>query len=813
MNIKKTDLLFGIGILLLLFAIIKFPTFLFYFFLLILPSYLFSYIFITKERINFIERLLIALPLSGLFQLFLTVGNFFSLPITKTTGYSILFILPIFLIFLKKRNNLKDFFQGITHEITKEHIFALGVLFLITFVLWKPLLQDEKLPLSDQVNNQAHINEFYDELQTHNRILLSTPKLSEGITYVHELYFHYFRVALLTFLDGKHNITHHQNGLAFFSLFFILLGMYAVAKRFGFNNIESFLIPLFFITNPFISSKLGYSGDIREMVTFAFFPSMIILIQLFIQKKGEVKEWILLGVLAAVSAHSHVVDFAYAGVTLAFFYFIFLFLTDKKRIFDKSHNIRLLVFLGTLIILISSHFIGFAAFYNERGEAGKITQSLGISQAFTTFFVNDFLVKITSGPDRNVYSDFTGTFFFIMGLIGLVFCYLKRKDEKNIQIGSLGLGFWLMIFFFTAIMLFFNTSELYFYRALMLFVFVWSFFIVSILQNMIEKKQVYFALLLLSVLFLFYYGEASQKLNEQWVFETAQNGLFQDAYKELSNKFGTGRVITYGTFSYGVEPVIPKNSDGKLWMVTHTITNSMDPQQDLKDGGETTLSSYHFEYILNRLRNTFTKYIIIVTCDQNRNGAQTNEAFKSNTNTTTLINLINTQCVSIYYLPSNFIESTTLIDSNLPEKQLYSFPGSSRGTGFMDKENYKVFLGKSVVTEKDTETLSKQKPYNYLFVNRDTLEIQGPFNENSWIVVKEHYYKRWHAFLDGKEIPIYRSNLNTLLLHVDKGNRIVLEHSLFWYEKAGAFLTIIFFFCILGYCIKTELILPDKIKR
>ena len=804
MDIKKTSILSGIGILLLIFGIITFPTFLFYTFLLILPSYLFSYLFIKEEHITYLERILISLPLSGLFQLLLTVGNFFNLPVTKITGYSILFVLPIALIFLKKRKNLKGFFQNMRKEIDTQHLLSIGILFLITFVMWGSLLQDEKLPLSDQVNNHAHINEFYDELQTQNRILLSTPKLSEGITYVHELYFHYLRVALLTFLDGTHNLTHHQNGLAFFSLFFILLGMYAISIRFGFNRTESILIPLFFITNPFISSKLGYSGDIREMVTLAFFPGMILLIQHIIQKKGNFKEWILLGILAAVSAHSHVVDFAYAGVTLALFYFVYVLITDKKRLFDKNHTLGLFLFLGTVLILIASHFIGFASFYDERGEAGKIIQTLTISQAFKTFFVNDFLIKITSEPSKSDYSDFTGTIFFILGLIGFIFCYLRRKDEKNMLLFSFGVGFWIMIFFFTSIMLFFNTSELYFYRALMLFVFVWSFFIIAILRNMNHKKQVYVVLLLLSVLFLFYYGEASLELNKKWVSETAQNGLFGDAYKELYSRLGSGRVITYGTFSYGVEPAIPKNSEGNLWMVTHTITNSMDPQQDLKDGGENTLSPYPVEYILNRLRNTFTKYILVFTCDPSRGGAQTNEEFKNNVNVTTLVQIISTQCVSIYYLPSNFIESTNLIETILPEKQIYSFPGSSRGTGFADLKNYKTFPGKKIITKKDAEKLTQQKPYNYLFSNRDKIIIQGPFDKESWIVVKEHYYKRWHAFLDEKEIPVYRSNLNTILLHVDGGNRIVLEHSLLWYEKGGALLTIFFFLVILFYCIKKE---------
>jgi hypothetical protein len=54
-------------------------------------------------------------------------------------------------------------------------------------------------------------------------------------------------------------------------------------------------------------------------------------------------------------------------------------------------------------------------------------------------------------------------------------------------------------------------------------------------------------------------------------------------------------------------------------------------------------------------------------------------------------------------------------------------------------------------------------------------------NEPGWILVKESYFPRWHAYQNGKELPIYISDMGYLLVNAEKGE-VIFKNELTWID-------------------------------
>ena len=71
------------------------------------------------------------------------------------------------------------------------------------------------------------------------------------------------------------------------------------------------------------------------------------------------------------------------------------------------------------------------------------------------------------------------------------------------------------------------------------------------------------------------------------------------------------------------------------------------------------------------------------------------------------------------------------------------------------------------------------------------VRIIGNFEDNEWVVFKEQYFSRWKAFMNGKEIPVYASNNELILINTIKGDTIMLEYSILSKERLIGILSFI----------------------
>lgn len=73
------------------------------------------------------------------------------------------------------------------------------------------------------------------------------------------------------------------------------------------------------------------------------------------------------------------------------------------------------------------------------------------------------------------------------------------------------------------------------------------------------------------------------------------------------------------------------------------------------------------------------------------------------------------------------------------------------------------------------------------------IRIFGNFNDNEWVLFKEQYFSRWHAYMDNKEIPVLSNYHELILIRTIKGNSITLEYSVLPFEKVIAAVSLLGF--------------------
>ena len=146
-----------------------------------------------------------------------------------------------------------------------------------------------------------------------------------------------------------------------------------------------------------------------------------------------------------------------------FLFIIPLRIWEKKKV-TRTGMLGAALFSFVFFIIVISHFLGFVLFYDTL-EQTAIINTESAKQIIQVQFIDGFLKKITSETINGSYSDFTGFFFFLLGIIGLVFAFAQKKKATP-HLFLFTAGFCSTILFFTSIMIFFNTTELYFYRIL-----------------------------------------------------------------------------------------------------------------------------------------------------------------------------------------------------------------------------------------------------------------------------------------------------------------------------------------------------------
>jgi hypothetical protein len=333
MKIKLSELNLVLGIIAAIFLgifLVKQPLFLGYFAVMCIPGILLTYLF-SKSELSFLERLALSLPLSNLFLIFLRAFSLIGIPFGKGLALFVVALLPIAVSLLNHRffyRKASAIIETRKLELSKllAGIFVIAVAVFLCWLMWGSLLQDTKLPLTDQVVQFSWTQYYKNSVENFHKYPYWVSEYSGGFPIsIFEASFYYERTALNWMFFPGYNLVFHMNAYSFLNLVLLLIGIFCLARRFGWGKAAAIVAMMLFITSPLLGSKLGYSGDMKEMTSFAVLPIMIVVFFLMLEKK-QAKYYLLLGMLAASYYFTNLVPLIPSLMMLAFcfiFYKIF----------------------------------------------------------------------------------------------------------------------------------------------------------------------------------------------------------------------------------------------------------------------------------------------------------------------------------------------------------------------------------------------------------------------------------------------------------------------------------------------------------
>jgi len=80
-----------------------------------------------------------------------------------------------------------------------------------------------------------------------------------------------------------------------------------------------------------------------------------------------------------------------------------------------------------------------------------------------------------------------------------------------------------------------------------------------------------------------------------------------------------------------------------------------------------------------------------------------------------------------------------------------------------------------------------ETPLQYEKPNPETIKINA--DTSGWILVKETYFPRWHAYQNNRELPIHISDMGYMLIHVGAGG-VLLKNELGLVDYLGMFISL-----------------------
>ncbi len=408
---------------------------------MLLPGFLLSYYFSERE-FSFLERFSLGLALSNAFLIILRALTTLSIHFNKVILYSVVLVVPLIIGLVKYKSVVRDFKKSFgsgktDHPSIFYNIFVISAAVFLIWFVWGPLLQGSKLPLTDQVVQQAFINTYKSTIENYGRYPYWVSEYSGGFPLVlFDSPFYYERVAI-DWMMMDNGATFQINYYSFLNLVLLLIGIYCLTRRLGWSRLAAIFSMVFFIISPVISSKLGYSGDMKEMTSFAILPMLLVAYLLALEKK-ERGYYVLMGALAATYYFTNLVPLVASAVMILFFFAVYK-IANKEGI--KKRELLGFGLAGiTLLCLIGLNLVPMAlsmkygtpeSWTYDYGRDVKTFYESLIRQMFSEPIIKPF----------NQYSHNMGIFFTITALAGMGLSLKNFKKNENFLL----ISFWLML--------------------------------------------------------------------------------------------------------------------------------------------------------------------------------------------------------------------------------------------------------------------------------------------------------------------------------------------------------------------------------
>ncbi|MBI1935308.1 hypothetical protein HYS31_02605 [Candidatus Woesearchaeota archaeon] len=397
---------------------------------------------------------------------------------------------------------------------------------------------------------------------------------------------------------------------------------------------------------------------------------------------------------------------------------------------------------------------------------------------FDSFIRNDIKILSLKYPDPSRIDDHkTGAFISIFGAAALIILLAayKVKSIKKFRIFAFGYFLSLLILSLLTASLtvvlggLFRTNQPYFLVLMG----------ASIISFVFLFENKYFRIALAAVIlaaFLHSLPHARENLANIHREQFASGEIYKNELDFIKKLPNDGRIMTYGLFANAIDFGAPRLTGKYFSRDEREELASFDRNAYAKIHGQNSFGDQNYVLskpgveIANYLILGGYKYVFTNACHPVGNyvalNIYPNFSHPIYQNECFVILLVN---------KANYAEKIDL--SSSADDETYR---KNSGYKYVTIGNYYNFDLAGINYSNDPK-----EPESLRF-ERETptkVRIFGDFDANGWVVFKERHFPRWKAYMDGKEVPVFSTNHELILIKTIKGSSILLEYKILGREK------------------------------
>ncbi len=769
----------------LIIALSPFP-YLLALFALYLPYSVFGMAFSKK---SFVKSYIFGFAVSIISTILLyTASNYFSLKINFLTILAFFYIPAVIALFIwiKKSRSL-----GFLKIDSKEYLAILAILAATIFVAIS-IVNNESLFISNGTYMFTKFNLIFDASRGSGEFPIYDPATSSGespLLFEAPLVFSSMAFAniILNFIPK----VMFYNLYTLFILFLSTLGLaLLLEKLIGFeeDSKKPAYILIIILGSVSIGLNFYFAQYLEAFKEFFIFPINYLMLSLILEKPKEFREMAIILCLIAISFITHTSQ-GVGIVFLSFSLIALILIFQKIKINEIKEwilkNKLKIVFSLLLIFLLPLFYIAPAfIFKNFLEDKGPIEFNKIIERAIN--YGRDFFVDVPvslNHPEltRNDDKKF-GPLISILGIVSFLALLVLRKMPKSLALFA---SAYLAHFIISALAI--NHPMIgnleYGYRTAFPYLLILLVASICAFIAGITIKYLKYALLALLVGNLLYIlPMVKTNIGNIHMESFISGGTFKEEIDFAKTLPVDGRMITYGLFSNTIDPGMAALTGHYLsryhlteYARTRSIYSKIHGTHSF--GQEKFVMEKTPVELYNYLRLGGYRYIFANICHPAG-------AFVVQSLYPSFVQpLYQNQC-SVYVMinGTNYAEKISVLEK-------------------VDETVYKNDDGYKYFTLSPHFNFGKDMPYSKGIINPEQLEfkrikpteviINGNFKDNEWIVFKEDYFGRWKAYMNNKEVPIFATNHNSILIKTIEGSSITLKYSVLQIERVIGLLSFI----------------------
>ena len=786
-----TSLKTGIKNLLYLLSALSVFTPTFSLFLIYLPFAVFGS-FLTKK--NFIKSYILGYSISFVPSVIIyLISTYLAIPLNFFAIVIIFYLLPAIAIFVLKKKSIEAL------EIKeKESIFILTV-FFFTAIIAMGIVDDSNLFMSNGTREFSRLQPAVEGLKDNGLVPLYQPGTGQGeATYLWIPPSHISNFFLVNYLLSFLSPILFFNTYSFFILFISTLSLGILF--FAILNKKESTITWLAVTaiTLIVGLNFIFLQKLEAIKQFSAYPLAFLFLAIILENPKSFRDFFILMYFAAILMTIHP---AYGFEILLIAFGLFLLrklyiVKDRNEIKDFfnfifSHKILIIATIVSLMLIPLFYFSNSIIYQDylhdvSTDEPYFKTVTKDVTDYLKGFYINDMSILSLRYPDvRRIDDHKIGFLISVVGVITLILLnfMFKRKDIRNFLIfeGAIAIKVLLLAFiaprYSAALGGLFRTNK-------------WFTLILlgaSILVFICLFKKKYLKLFMITIVaiaFVHSVSPASQNITNIHGEGIMSGTIYTNEINFIKQLPVDGRILTYGLFAnaidFGVNQLTGRyfSRDEREELSHHgrSIYNKIHNANSF--GNPNLISGISGLELSNYFKLNGYKYLFLNICHPS-GSVVAQKIFPDFSH-----GIYQNECmVFLTVNNTNYIEKIDIVENVDDEiyktKEGYKFTTILKDYGFEDEQLDFVSAPK------------EPEPLQFERISQSKFKISGNFEENENILVKERYWPRWKAYMNGREIPVYPNNHDLILLKTIKGDNILLEYTPLKIEKVIGNLSLI----------------------